>query len=142
LIYKYIKLAEVGSQEDFRAIFSTRARKPDPDEVIGRWEGKLISDSTLSPTLFIFKYYEEQGNLKCKYVLGGVLPGTSNVLFTEETMSMFDFSGQLLHGELRMVRKDFMIGKYCTCDSPIVKLLERAPGFLMKEDSRLCYLMF
>ena len=126
------------TQEDFKAIFSTKARKPEPDEVLGIWEGRLVSDSTLSPKLFRFKYYKEQGNLKCKYIVGGVLPGTSNVFFTEEMMLMFDFSGQLLHDELRMVRKDFMVGKYCASDSPIIKLLKRAPGFIMKDDSRLC----
>jgi hypothetical protein len=108
------------TQEDFKAIFSTKARKPEPDEVLGIWEGRLVSDSTLSPKLFRFKYYKEQGNLKCKYIIGGILPGTSNVVFTEEMMLMFDFSGQLLHDELRMVRKDFMVGKYCASDSPII----------------------
>ena len=33
------------TQEDFRAIFSPRARKPDPEEVIRRWKGRLVSDS-------------------------------------------------------------------------------------------------
>ena len=126
------------TQDDFKAIFSTKSRRPDPDEVLGRWEGRLISDSTLSPTLFRFRYYKDQGVLKCKYIFGGVLPGTSDVLFTEDMMLMFDFTGQLLHDELRLVRKDFMVGKYCAGDSPILKLLERAPGFLMKDDSRLC----
>ena len=126
------------TQDDFKAIFSMKAKKPDLDEVMGRWEGRLISDSTLSPTLFRFRYYKEKGELKCKYIFGGVLPGTSDVKFTEEMMLMFDFTGQLLHDELRMVRKDFMVGKYCAPNSPIIKLMERASGFLMKDDSRLC----
>jgi hypothetical protein len=92
----------------------------------------------LSPTLFRFRYYKEQSVLKCKYIFGGVLPGTSDVVFTEDMMMMFDFTGQLLHDELRMVRKDFMVGKYCADSSPILKLLERAPGFLMKDEGRLC----
>lgn len=126
------------THDDFKAIFSMKAKKPDLDEVLGRWEGRLISDSTLSPTLFRFKYYKEGGELKCKYIFGGVLPGTSEIKFTEDMMLMFDFTGQLLHDEIRMIRKDFMVGKYCAQNSPIIKVLERAPGFIMKDDSRLC----
>ncbi|MDD1751362.1 MAG: GMC family oxidoreductase [Methanothrix sp.] len=126
------------TQDDFKAIFSIKTKRPDPDEVLGRWEGRLISDSTLSPTLFRFKFYKENSELKCKYIFGGVLPGTSDVKFTEDMMLMFDFTGQLLHDELRMVRKDFMVGKYCAPNSPIIKLMERASGFVMKDDSRLC----
>jgi hypothetical protein len=126
------------TQDDFKTIFSIKARKPDPEEVLGRWEGRLVSDSTPSPTLFRFRFYKDQSELKCKYIFGGVLPGTSDVKFTEDMMLMFDFTGQLLHDELRMVRKDFMVGKYCAPNSPIIKLMERAPGFLMKDDNRLC----
>jgi choline dehydrogenase-like flavoprotein len=126
------------THDDFKIIFSKKATRPDIDEVLGVWEGRLISDSTLSEVLFRFRYYKEQEELKCKYIFGGVMPGTSDVKFTEEMMLMFDFTGQLFHDEIRMVRADFMVGKYCTMDSPVFKSLEKAPGFFMKDDDRVC----
>jgi hypothetical protein len=80
----------------------------------------------------------DRDELKSNYIFGGVMPGTSDVKFTEELMLMFDLTGQLLHDEIRMVRKDFMVGRYCTIDSPIFKLLKKAPGFIMKDGDRLC----
>ncbi len=121
------------TQDDFRTIFSTKARRPDEDEVLGKWEGRLISDSAHSPVMFRFRYYNDQGQLKCDYNFAGAIPGTSTIKFTPQTMLMFDFTGQLFHDEIRMVRKDFMVGRYRTMGSPIFKLLDRAPSFLMKE---------
>ncbi len=130
--------AEFMTQDDFKIIFSKKATKPGIDEVLGMWEGKLVSDSTLSDVLFRFRYYREQGELKCKYIFGGVMPGTSDVKFTEEMMLMFDLTGQLFHDEIRMLRNDFMLGRYCTLDNPIFKLLKKAPGFIMKDGERVC----
>lgn len=123
------------TQDDFRTIFDTKARKPSLDEVLGRWEGRLISDSSHSPVMFRFRYYkDQQGQLKCDYNFAGVLPGVSSVRFTPETMLMFDFTGQLFHDQIRMVRDDFMVGKYTTMRSEIFDLFKgRAPGFLMKD---------
>jgi len=126
------------THDDFKIIFSKKATKPDVDEVQGSWEGKLISDSIHSPVLFRFRYYEENGSLKCKYMFGGIIQGTPEVKFTEEMMEMFDFAGQLFHDEIRMLNKDVMLGKYCTLESPVFNLLKRAPGFTMKDNDRVC----
>jgi choline dehydrogenase-like flavoprotein len=125
------------AQDDFKTIFSTKGRKPDFEEVVGKWEGRLISDSAHSPVLFRFKYFKDHGEPKCDYNFAGALPGTSTIKFTPETMEMFDFTGQLFHDEIRMVRKDFMVGRYRTQGSPVSKLLDRAPSFLMKEGDSL-----
>ena len=126
------------THDDFKIIFSRKAVSPGIDDVPGIWEGKLISDSTSTPVMFRFRYYMEKEDIKCKYLFGGILPGTSDVRFTEELMLMFDFTGQLFRDEIRMVRKDFMVGKYCIMKSPVFDLLKRAPGFIMKDDSRVC----
>lgn len=100
------------TQEDFRFIFSNKARTPEVNEVLGVWEVKLVSDSSQSPGIFRFRYYLDGGTLKVKYILGGVLSlGTSKVKFTEELMRSFDFAGQAFRQELRLVRMDFMLGK-------------------------------
>jgi hypothetical protein len=120
------------TQDDLRAIFD-RSRRPNDDEVLGKWEGRFVSDSAHSPVEFRFRYYKDQGQVKCDYNFAGALPGTSTIKFTHDTMLMFDFTGQLFHDEIRMVTSDFMVGKYRTMGSPIFKLFDRAPGFLMKE---------
>lgn len=126
------------TQDDFQEIFAKKTRKPETEEVLGLWEGRFISDSTLSPVMFRFRYYMDQGVLKCRYVFGGVLPGTSKVKFTPQHMDMFDFTGQLFHDEIGMVGKDVMVGQYCSMKSPLFDLLSRAPGFLRKEPDRVC----
>ncbi|MBI3023096.1 MAG: GMC family oxidoreductase, partial [Thaumarchaeota archaeon] len=126
------------TQDDFKTIFASKARRPGTDEVLGQWEGRLVSDSTLSPVMFRFRYYKKGGELKCDYIFGGILPGTSEIKFSQEMMLMFDFTGQLFHDEIRMVRRDLMLGRYCSMSSPLFKLLERAPSFIMKDGDRLC----
>lgn len=126
------------THDDFKIIFSEKTTKPEIDDIMGIWDGKLISDSIHSPVLFKFRFQKENGYLKCKYIFGGIIPGTSKVKFTEEMMQTFDFAGQLLHNEIRMIQKDIMVGKYCTMESSIFNLLKRAPGFIMKDDSRVC----
>jgi hypothetical protein len=126
------------THDDFKIIFSEKTTKPEIDDIMGIWEGKLISDSIHSPVLFKFRFQKENGHLKCKYIFGGIIPSTSKVKFTEEMMEMLDFAGQLHHNEIRMIRKDIMVGKYCTMESLIFNLLKRAPGFIMKDDSRIC----
>jgi len=126
------------THDDFKIIFSKKARRPEVDEVLGIWEGKLISDPALSPVLFRFRFYKEQEELKCRYILGGILPGTKDGRFTEDMMHMFDFAGQLSRDEIRIVRKDFMVGKHCTMGSPIFGMLKKALGFIMKDDNRIC----
>ena len=126
------------THDDFKIIFSKKAAKPDIDDVLGIWEGKLISDSIHSPVLFRFRYHKENGELKCKYIFGGIIPGASDVKFSEEMMEMFDLTGQLFHDEIRILGRDIMVGKYCTLKSPIFDLLKRAPGFTMKDNDRVC----
>ncbi len=121
------------TQDDFKAIFATKARKPTTDEVLGKWEGRFVSDSAVSPPMFRFTYVVNNGVLSCEYNFGAVLPGTSRTKFTKDMMDMFDFTGTLMHDEIRMVQEGFMVGKYVSMDSPVFKLLKNVPGFTMVE---------
>jgi hypothetical protein len=58
-----------------------------------------------------------------------------------DRVQTFDFTGSLLHGQIRMVRKDVMVGKdkYSTTENPIFKALGRSIGFIMKDDNRECF---
>ena len=98
-----------------------------------KWEGRFVSDSAVSPPMFRFTYLISQGALTCEYDFGGVLPGKSTTKFTKGMMDMFDFTGTLMHDEIRMVQDNFMVGKYVSQDSPVFRLLKDAPGFTMVE---------
>ncbi|MDD1750065.1 MAG: hypothetical protein LUO89_09345, partial [Methanothrix sp.] len=126
-------------QDDFKFIFTNKARAPEATEYLGIWDVKLVSDSAHSPTIFRFKYLLDKGNLNIKYILGGILPlGTTKVRFTEELMRSFDFTGQAIRNELRLVRKDLMLGKLCNKDNSIFKLLDRSSGFMMDDNEKTC----
>lgn len=127
------------TQDDFQMIFDTKCRRPDPNEVMGIWEGRLVSNSTLSPVMFRFRYAKDsQGNLTCNYIFGDFLPGTSRMKLGEKELSMFDFTGSLFHDEIRMLRKDIMLGKYVSIQDPIFKLFEKSQGFLMRDNNEEC----
>jgi choline dehydrogenase-like flavoprotein len=126
------------TQDDFQAIFATKSRRPDPEEVLGLWEGRLISDSALSPVAFRFRYSKDsQGQLTCNYVFGNFLPGTSIVKLGEKELKMFDFTGGLLHDDIRMLRKDVMLGKYESVAVSILNMLEKRMGFVMRQNDKV-----
>jgi hypothetical protein len=127
------------AQEDFKFIFFNKARVPEVNDLPGVWEVRLVSDSSQSPVVFRFRYYLKGGKLLVKYIFGGVLSlGTSEIRFTKALMSSFDFAGQAMKEELRLVRKDFMLGKQCYQDASLFKLLEQASNFLMEDGGKIC----
>ena len=126
------------TQDDFQQLFSNKCRKPDPEEVLGLWEGRLISDSALSPVAFRFRYSKDpQGKLTCHYVFGDFLPGVSVVKLGQNELDMFDFTGGLLHDSIRMLRKDVMLGKYESVSDSILNLLQKRMGFVMRQNDKV-----
>lgn len=127
------------THDDFEFIFSNKARAPEESEVLGVWEVRLVSDPTHSPVVFRFRYYMDKGKLKARYILGGVLPiGGSEAEFSEDLMQEFDFAGRAFRNEVRMVRRDFMLGKLCDKKSPLFGLLEHSMGFIIKDERSTC----
>lgn len=127
------------TQDDCKFIFSSKARRAKIDEVLGEWDLRLVSDAALSPPILRLKYYKEQNDLRVDYILGGELPvGSSIANFDEEMMSVFDFPGQLMRNEIRMVGKDFMAGILYEADNPLFKAIEGSKGFMMNDDSEIC----
>jgi len=89
--------------------------------------------------VFRFRYYMDKGKLKARYILGGVLPiGGSEAEFSEDLMQEFDFAGRAFRNEVRMVRRDFMLGKLCDKKSPLFGLLEHSMGFIIKDERSTC----
>jgi hypothetical protein len=131
---------EFMSEEDHETIYEEYSKAPTANEVIGRWEGKLVSDSALTPVTQEFNYTKDNtGKLQMQYTFGGLLRGISKVVLTPEQMNMYDFTSW--HDEVRIVKNDFMVGKWC---SPWTKIpLIFGPSFLSVEknsegSSRFC----
>ncbi|MEE8132477.1 MAG: hypothetical protein V3T40_02770 [Nitrososphaerales archaeon] len=126
------------TEEDHETIYQEHARAPISDEVIGRWNGKLVSDSALTPVTQVFTYTKETGKLQMEYVFGGLLRGISRVMLTPQQMNMYDFTNW--HDEVKIVTSNFMVGKWC---SPWVQIaLDFGPSFMSMEKgtqgSRFC----
>ena len=82
-------------------------------EVIGKWTGKLVSDSSLTPVVQSFTYTQDNiGKLQMQYIFGGLLRGISRVSLSSGQMYMYDFTNW--QDEVKIVTKDFMIGKWCS----------------------------
>lgn len=128
------------TEEDHQIIYRDYSRTPSANEVIGRWDGKLVSDSSLTPVTQEFNYTKDNmGKLQMRYTFGGLLRGISRVVLTPEQMNMYDFTNW--HDEVKIVKDDFMIGKWC---SPWTKIpLEFGPSFLSvekgPEGNRFCF---
>jgi choline dehydrogenase-like flavoprotein len=133
--------ADFMTEEDHEIIYDHYARAPKDTEVAGRWTGKMVSDSALTPTVQVFTYTKDKmGKLQMQYVFGGLLRGISRVTLTPEQMNMYDITNW--HDEVKIVSDDFMVGKWCSPWSEIP--LDFAPSFLSTETeeskgrSRLC----
>ena len=130
---------EFMTEEDHETIYQEYSKAPTANEVIGRWEGKLVSDSALTPVSQEFNYTKDNtGKLQMQYTFGGLLRGISKVVLTPEQMNMYDFTNW--HDEVKLIKSDFMIGKWC---SPWTQIpLTFGPSFLSVEKgpeaSRFC----
>lgn len=119
------------TETDHEKIYTEHGRAPELDKVLGRWTGRLVSDSAQTPHVQTFTYTKDNfGKLQMQYVFGGLLSGISRVTLTSEQLYMYDFTNW--HDEVRMVTDDFMVGKWC---SPPTKIpLDFGPSFLSVED--------
>ena len=121
------------TEEDHERIFRNHASSPTAEQVEGRWAGKLVSDSALTPVVQTFTYGKnELGHLQMQYVFGGVLSGISRIVITPDQMYMYDFTNW--HDEVKIVTEGFMVGKWC---SPPMEIppINFAPSFLTIEDA-------
>jgi hypothetical protein len=131
--------ADFMTETDHEKIYSEYGTAPQMDEVLGRWTGKLVSDSALTPHVQTFTYTKNNfGALQMQYVFGGLMTGISRVELTREQMNMYDWTNW--HDEVKMVTHDFMVGKLC---SPPVQIpLDFGPSFFdlenVPEGTRFC----
>lgn len=128
------------TEQDHETIYDYHARAPSPNELIGRWVGRLVSDSAVTPVVQVFTFtYDIVGKLRMNYVFGDLLKGVSRVILTPQQMNMFDYTDW--HDEVRIVKEDFMVGKWCAPWAEIP--LNFSPSFLSTDigkngKKRLC----
>jgi hypothetical protein len=118
------------TEEDHETIYRQYSKAPNTNEVIGKWNGKLVSDSALTPVTQVFNFTKDNvSKLQMEYTFGGLLKGISRVALTSEQMNMYDFTSW--HDEVKIVKNDFMLGKWC---SPWTEIpLTFGPNFLSIE---------
>jgi hypothetical protein len=98
------------TEENHQTIYQEYSKAPIANEVIRRWKGKLVSDSSLTPVTQEFNYTKgNTGKLQMQYTFGGLLRGVSKGVLTPKQMNMYDFTNW--HDEVRIAKDDFMIGK-------------------------------
>ena len=86
---------------------------PTKDEMVGQWEGALVSDSFVTPRSQLFDFrYDGSGEYKMHYNFGNLIQGFSEVHTSNDLFRFDDFTP--FHDELRMIRPDFVVGKWVT----------------------------
>jgi len=86
---------------------------PTKDEMAGTWEGLLVSDSFVTPRSQVFNFdYDGNGEYQMHYNFSNLIQGYSEVSANEDLFRFDDFTP--FHDELRMIRPDFVVGKWVT----------------------------
>jgi len=102
-------------EDDLATLFynDEYSHTPTKDEMVGKWEGFLVSDSFVTPRSQIFDFdYDGSGEYQMHYNFSNLLRGYSEVSARENRFRFDDFTP--FHDELRMIRPDFVVGKWVT----------------------------
>ena len=105
------------------------SHKPDEKELIGNWEGMLVSDSSISPRSQLFYFNYEDGEIDMRYSFANMLHGRSDVNLEVSIFILYDPTP--FHDEIRMVTPDIAVGiwmsEWSTDNAlrPIIDDLER-----------------
>lgn len=102
------------TEEDLLTIFKNDELSHDPtqNELLGSWEGMLVSDSTLSPRSQMFYFNCEDGIVEMKYTFANMLSGYSDVTIKDRLIRLDDQTP--LHDEIRMVTPNLAVGLWVT----------------------------
>ncbi|HKX81275.1 MAG TPA: GMC family oxidoreductase [Nitrososphaera sp.] len=102
------------TEQDLLAIFNsnTLSYLPGEKELVGVWEGMLVSDSAVSPRSQLFYFNYEDGDVDMRYSFANMLRGRSDVSITNTLFRLDDPTP--FHDELRMVTPDVALGRWVT----------------------------
>ena len=98
------------TEQDLMTIFSNDAlsHKPSEKELVGNWEGMLVSDSSISPRSQLFYFNYEDGEVDMRYSFANMLHGRSDVNLEGSIFRLDDPTP--FHDEIRMVTPDIAVG--------------------------------
>jgi choline dehydrogenase-like flavoprotein len=99
------------TKQDLLTLFHSDelSHKPQGQELVGKWEGMLVSDSSLSPRSQIFYFDYEDGEIDMRYSFANMLHGRSDITITENSIFRLDDQTPF-HDEIRMVTPKFAVG--------------------------------
>jgi choline dehydrogenase-like flavoprotein len=99
------------TKQDLLTLFHSDelSHKPEEKELVGKWEGMLVSDSSLSPRSQMFYFDYEDGEIDMRYSFANMLNGRSDITITENSIFRLDDQTPF-HDEIRMVTPDFAVG--------------------------------
>ena len=107
--------ADFMGEDDLTTLFYSDqySHTPTKDEMVGRWEGSLVSDSIVSPRSQVFDFeYSGNEEYQMQYNFANLLRGYSEVSVNNDLFRFDDYTP--FHDELRMIRDDFVVGKWVT----------------------------
>ena len=131
------------TKQDLLTLFNSDelSHKPNEKELIGRWEGMLVSDSSLTPRSQIFYFDYEDGEIDMRYSFVNMLHGRSDITITENSIFRLDDQTPF-HDEIRMVTPNFAVGLWISEWSssnvlePIIQdLLRYSPVKIINDDA-------
>jgi len=99
------------TKQDLLTLFHSDelSHKPQEKELVGKWEGMLVSDSSLSPRSQVFYFDSEDGEIDMRYSFANMLNGRSDITITENSIFRLDDQTPF-HDEIRMVTPNFAVG--------------------------------
>jgi len=98
------------TEADLRTIFYSDdlSHTPEGKEMVGRWEGMLVSDSAITPRAQIFHFESEDGQTNMRYSFANMLRGQSDLSISDSLFRMDDPTP--FHDEIRMVNPNLVVG--------------------------------
>jgi hypothetical protein len=100
------------TEDDLITLFSNKeySHIPTGSEMSGKWEGMLVSDSSLSSRSQVFQYESQDGLVDMQYSFANMLHGRSDLHVTNKLFRMDDYTS--FHDEIRLVTDDVAVGRW------------------------------
>ena len=102
------------TEDDLLTIFNNPklSHTPKGKEIVGRWEGMLVSDSAVSPRSQIFHFESEDGEIDMRYSFANMLRGRSDLTISDHIFRMDDQTP--FHDIIKMVTPNLAVGRWVT----------------------------
>ncbi len=101
---------------DHRSLYQD-GKAPTREELSGLWEMRAVANAANTGVVGYLKFdLKPDGRLEARYRFLGLLEGLVEPVFAADHFQLNDFTQ--FHDEIRVVGKDFLVGKYTTMSPP------------------------